>query len=86
LEIARGSSTLHPVKNSLRNRIWTYCTADHGINEPFNRRLGGSQNRSAHSGEGHSLTALGFEPWIFQPLAQSLCWLHYPSSANTILF
>jgi len=70
--MARGSSILHPVENSLWRRIWTYCMTDYGINDPFNRRLGGSQNRSAHFGEGHSLTPPGFEPWTVQPLAQSL--------------
>jgi hypothetical protein len=70
LEIETGSIILHPVKKSLWKRIWTYCTTDYGINNPFNRRLGGSQSQSAHFGEEHSLTPPGFKPWIVQPLAQ----------------
>jgi hypothetical protein len=39
----------------------------------LNVRLGGPQSRSGHYGEEKNLLALsGFEPWIVQPVAQSL--------------
>lgn len=51
---------------------------------PLNKRLGGSQSWSGHSGEVKCLLDLPrFKPWTIQFAAQSLYWLYYPSSVHT---
>ena len=51
---------------------------------PLNKRLGGSQSWSGHSGEVKCLLDLPrFKPWTIQLVAQSLYWLYYPSSLHT---
>lgn len=45
----------------------------------LNRRLGGLQNQSRHSGKQKNFLPLpGLEPWIVYPMAYSPCRLCYP--------